>query len=194
MGKADVGMIREFGEQVSRIAGESVASKVMEGSDEITEKNSKEKIASWVREAMGRLDGLLDEKTKIRIMENCGVNCAEVNNRVIERAKARRKKYGSLDKFLEAEQKRPMKGTKLIRTGDTLIQTYTPQSFTRPMRCYCSLLRALPENETVSLIYCHCSKGFVKKYWETILEKPVEVELVQSAVSGAKECKFVIIF
>jgi predicted hydrocarbon binding protein len=60
------------------------------------------------------------------------------------------------------------------------------------MRCYCGLLRALPEGETVSKTYCNCSKGFVEKYWEAVLQKPVKVDVLQSAVSGASECKFAI--
>jgi len=62
------------------------------------------------------------------------------------------------------------------------------------MRCYCSLFRGLPDNETVSSTYCYCSKGFVKRFWEDVLERPVQVDIVQSAISGASECKFVIRF
>lgn len=177
---------------VERFAGKMIAAKVMEGSEQITEKTDKKKIAEWVKGAMERLDALVDEGTRVQIMQNCGYNCAEVNKRVIERAKARRKKYKSIDEFLEAEQRKPMKGTKLVRKGNVLYQFYTPQTFTKPMRCYCSLLRELPPKENVSITYCNCSKGFVEKFWESILEKPVKVDLIQSTVSGAKECKFAI--
>jgi predicted hydrocarbon binding protein len=44
----------------------------------------------------------------------------------------------------------------------------------------------------MSKTYCHCAEGFVKKYWETVVGKPVGVQLVESAVSGASECKFAI--
>jgi hypothetical protein len=192
LGKADVGMIHELEEQIFLLVGDSTTKKIMEGSDKITEKTSKKKIAEWVKDAMERLDTFLDEKTRIKIMENCGINCAQVNKRVIEKAKARRKKYINTNEFLEALEKDPMPGTRINREGDTLYHYYTPLSFTRPMRCYCSLLRGLPSNKTVSPTYCHCSKAFVKKYWETILEKPVEVELIHSAVSGAQECKFAV--
>ena len=60
------------------------------------------------------------------------------------------------------------------------------------MRCYCGLLRALPEDKTVSSTYCNCAKGFVKTYWESVLGKPVQVQLKQSAVAGAEECEFLI--
>jgi len=192
LGKTKHGMLIALEKNVEFLAGETIGKKVMEGSEEITEKTDKRKIAEWVKDAMGKLDALVDEKTRVQIMENCGYNCAEVNRRVIERAKVRRKKFKSIDEFLEAEERKPMVGTRLAREGKILYQFYTPRAFTRPMRCYCALLRGLPDNEKVSATYCHCSKGFVKKFWENILERPVKVELMQSAVNGDSECKFAI--
>jgi hypothetical protein len=179
-------------ECLEQVAGKSVAAKVMEGSDQIAEKVDKKKIAQWVKGAMERLDASVDEKTRVQVMLNCGYNCANKNHRVIEKAVGRRKKFASMDEFLVAEEKNPMKGTKLIREGNILYQYYTPQAFTRPMRCYCGLFRGLPTEDTVSLTYCNCGKGFVERYWEAVLQKPVKVDLLQSALSGARECKFAI--
>jgi predicted hydrocarbon binding protein len=177
---------------IEQLAGKAVTARIMEDSEAITEKTDKTKIAHWVKGAMERLDALVDEKSRVQIMQNCGYNCAKKNSRVIERAVTRRKKFSSLDAFLEAELKKPLKGTRLAVEGAVLYQFYTPQAFTIPMRCYCGLLRGLPNDETVSKTYCNCSKGFVEKYWETVLQKPVKVDLLQSAISGAKECKFAI--
>jgi hypothetical protein len=192
MPRTHVEMIKEIGRNVERFAGDAVRRKVMEGSEKITPSTSKTSIAGWVKGAMEKLDSLADEKTRTQIMENCGYNCALHNKAPIEKAKARRKKFKSLDEFLVAEQKKPMIGTKLERQGDKLYWYFTPQSFKTPMRCFCGLLRALPQNETISRSYCNCSKGFVKKYWEGVLGKPVDVEVLQTAVSGAKECKFAV--
>ena len=192
MGIAKHGMLAAMEGCVENVAGRAVATKVMEGSEQITEKTDKRKTALWVKGAMERLDKLVDDENKKRIMRDCGYNCAKKNSKVIERAVARRKKFGSTDEFLVAEQQKPMKGTKLAREGNILYQYYTPQAFTRPMRCYCGLLRELPSEETVSTTYCNCSRGFVEKYWENILGKPVRVDILQSAVSGASECKFAI--
>jgi hypothetical protein len=194
MAKTKHGMLVVLEKNIEVLAGKQIAKKVMEGSENITEKTDKRKIAEWVKKAMEKLDASVNEDARIKIMENCGHNCANVNKKVIQRAKARRSKFRSLDEFLAAEQKKPMSGTRLVRERNTLTQYYTPQAFTRPMRCYCSLLRGLPNDETVSSTYCHCSKGFVEKFWEGVLEKPVKVDLLQSAISGASECKFVIRF
>jgi hypothetical protein len=185
-------MLTPLEKNIEYLAGVEFSRQVMEGSDKITEKTDKKVIALWIKGAMERLDSLVDEKTRSQIMENCGANCAAINNRVIERGKAKRKKFKTNDEFLAAEILKPNPGTRLVKEGNIIYQFYTPKAFSRPMRCYCGLLRGLPEGTNISSTYCNCSKGFVKKYWETILGQPVTVELLQSAVSGASECKFAI--
>jgi hypothetical protein len=183
-------MLIPIEKNVEHYAGKDVSKKVMEGSEEITEKTDKKKIALWTKGAMDRLDASVDKPTRIKIMNNCGANCAEINKRVIEKAVARRKKFQTNEAFLKAEQEKPQKGTKLVWDGRQLFQIYTPQAFSHPMRCYCGLIRALPTDIQMSSAYCHCAEGFVKKYWETVLEQPVAVRVVESAVSGASDCKF----
>jgi len=185
-------MLTSLEKSIVCFAGEVIAKKVMEGSEELTERTDRRRIAEWVKGAMERLDTLTDEEIRIQIMENSGYSCAKVNRRLMDRAKARLKKFKTMDNFLEAEQRKPIAGTRLTRDCDVLYQYYTPLSFTRPMRCYCSLLKGLPDDEEISKTYCHCSKGFVKEFWENVLERPVRVELLQSAVTGASECKFAI--
>ena len=185
-------MLIPLQKSTEHFAGEAIAKKVMEGSDRITERTDKTIVAQWIKGAMERLDSLADEKTRILIMEDCGRSCAKVNKRLIDSARARRKRFKTVEEFLQAEQRRPIAGTRLTREGNVLFQYYTPLTFRRPMRCYCGLLRGLPEDENVSRTYCYCSEGFVKEFWENVLERPVKVELLQSALSGASECQFAI--
>lgn len=192
MSKRDIDMIMGIGGSVEKFAGKAIRDRVMEGSDKISLNTDKVKVAEWVKDAVDRLDKITDKKVRMQIMERCGYNCSAINKGMIEKAKARRKKYKTTDEFLKAEQLNPMTGTRLERKGDVLYQFYTPRSYTRPMRCYCSLLRSLPDDRKVSLTYCQCSKGFVKKYWEDVLEREIKVELIKSAVSGAQECEFAI--
>jgi len=185
-------MLISLEKNIEHYAGEDISKKVMEGSEGITEKTDKKKVGLWTKEAMERLDSLVDEKTRIKIMNNCGSNCAEINKRVIQKAVARRKKFKTIEDFLKTEQEKPQRGTKIQFEGNQLFHIYTPQAFTFPMRRYCGLLRALPKDVRVSKTYCHCSEGFVKKYWESVLKRPVSVTLIESAISGASECKFAV--
>ena len=173
---------------INQHAGKAIRDEVFESKtlEEISEKYADDPIgkAKWVKGAMERLDALVDEETRCQLMENCGGMCAGVNKREIDEAKERRKKYKTIDKFLEAEER----VQRIVREGDILYQYYY-----RP-GCACGLVNKLPAGENISMTYCHCSAGFLKAYWEQVLERPVKVEVINSIISGAKECKFAIHF
>jgi len=187
--KDDVGPITELEMEIGHFAGEEAKKKIVEGSEQIADL-SPEEVAEWLKNTMNKLDTLIDEKIRIQIMENCGFNCAEINKNHIENTLAKREKFKTLDEFLDAEEKNPAQGTRLVREGDIIYQYYDPSAF--KVRCFCSLWRGLKDNETVSPTWCLCSKGFVMKLWEALLGRPAKVELVESCISGAKQCKFAV--
>jgi hypothetical protein len=192
MSKTDLTMIKQWGISIENCAGKKIRERIMEGSNNLSQSTAKPKIAAWCKGVVEKLDELVNKKDRMKIMEQCGYNCSMVNSRVIDNALKRRNKFPTLEEFLKAEVKKPMPGTRLEYNGDVIYQCYTPSSFTRPMRCYCSLFRGLPQEERVSITYCHCSKAFVSKYWEAIVEKPVKVELLESAISGSQVCTFAV--
>lgn len=184
--------IGEIGRNTEKHAGHRVRAMVMEGGEMIKSSSGDRKVAEWTKSAVARLNKLTSSRVRREIMLDCGYNCIRANPRPLRSAQARRAKFASEEAFLSAEVKRPPKGMRFDRDGDLLIQSYTPLSYGSGMRCYCSLMRGLPRDQIVSLTYCQCSRGFVEKYWEGILGRPVKVDLVESAISGADECKFVI--
>jgi hypothetical protein len=192
MSTKTVGQIDEIGGRIEQFAGTNIRKKVMEGSDKITASSDMKKVALWVKSAIDRLDASTDLAKREQIMLACGYNCFKTNKRPMEMAKDRRQKYQTEEAFLAAEIRKPPKGFRLEKDGNVLSQYYTPRSFGSGMRCYCSLMRKLPEGATVSSTYCQCSRGFVEKYWEGILGRRVKVELGDTAISGADECKFII--
>ena len=170
---------------INHYAGKAIRDEVFEGEtlEGICERyagNPAEK-ALWVKGAMERLDALVDEETRYGLMEYCGGMCAGVNRREIDEAKERRKKYKSIDEFMEAEAS----VQRIVREGDILYQYYGPG-------CACSLVNKLPAGEKISATYCRCSAGFLRSYWEQVLERPVRVEVIHSTITGAKECKFAV--
>jgi hypothetical protein len=190
MAKKQQQWIEGLGRDLEEIAGKRVRQKILRGSETLGTDATPREFAAWVKGAMERMDETLDEKTKNRIMEEQGRNCAHVNPATLERVMARRGKYKSFHEFLEAEKNKLLPGMRLEREGKILHQRYLPRSFSRPTRCFCSLLRGLPAEETISRTYCQCSRGFVKEMWERLLGKPVRVEVVATAVTGARECTF----
>jgi Family of unknown function (DUF6144) len=190
MAKKRLPALENLALSLKRLAGKEAEAEVMEGSEMLAETTEPEKIALWLKGAMERLDKATDKRTRTRIMEECGAACAEANHGTIDRVVAKRRKYSSLEEFLDAEKDKLLPGMRLEPRGKTLYQYYLPQSYRSPMRCFCSLLRGLPLEETVSPTYCQCSKGFVQRMWERVLGRPVKAEVLETAVTGARECKF----
>ncbi|MFH1524612.1 MAG: hypothetical protein ABIF04_06580 [Chloroflexota bacterium] len=193
MAKSKLGVIEEFGGQVENAVGVVTREQVMAGAEALTDKTNGKTISLWVRDAIDRLDALAPEPARLKIMEACGYNCVHHNSSVIARGKARRAKFDNVEAFLAAEVRKPRVGTRLERNDNVLIQSYTPTSFSHPMRCFCGLLRDLPADVQVSSTYCNCSKAFVQTYWSEVLGHPVQVTILETAVTGSTECKFKVI-
>ena len=184
------GQIDEIGRNIEEFASYEVRVEAMAGRENIRASSTPAEIAEWTRTTMERLDRLTDPATRAQIMRNCGYNCILVNPRPLVNAQMRRAKFPTEEAFLETEIKKPPRGMRFERQGDILVQYYTPHAFGAGMRCYCALMRGLPADQAASLTYCECSRGFIEKYWEGVLGRPVRVDLLESSIAGAEECKF----
>jgi hypothetical protein len=186
------GQIEEIGGHIEEFAGAEIRKKVMEGSKQAAASSDRRQITLWLKDAMDRLDAATTPEKCRQIMTACGYNCIAHNNRLAQAIRARRRKYPTEEAFFKAEAKKPVKGTRLEFQGKTLLQYYTPHTYTTPRRCFCSLMLGLPEGVNVSPTYCQCSRGFVEKYWEGALGRPVRVEVKETAITGSDECQFII--
>ncbi|MFW9991354.1 MAG: hypothetical protein ACFFD4_04780 [Candidatus Odinarchaeota archaeon] len=48
----------------------------------------------------------------------------------------------------------------------------------------------LDEDQPVPPVFCNCSGGYYKDFWEGVLKQPVRVELLESVIAGNETCKF----
>jgi len=187
------GPIGEIGERTKQFAGIAVSNIVLQGSDQVLAAADPVKAALWVREAIDRLDTLAGKKSCEKIMAACGRKCQSMNKKVTEEMKARRLEAASEEEFLATVlEPRQDTGVRYERNGDALIQYYTPRKYRKGLRCYCGLMRSLPEDANASPTYCQCARAFVQVHWEVVLGRPVNVELGATALTGSRECKFTI--
>jgi predicted hydrocarbon binding protein len=191
MTKRESAMIEEIAKSISVLAGEEIRNKFMEDSEGIESASSKE-VALWVKGAISRLDNLVKPETRNEIMLRCGHDCARAHKSTIDNSRKKRQRFESLDEFLAAEEKKPGKASRIERKGNIVYHYFTPSSYGQGVRCFCGLLKGLPGDQTVSRTYCQCSKGFVEEIWQAYLGRKPKVEMTESAVSGAKECKFAV--
>jgi hypothetical protein len=92
-----------------------------------------------------------------------------------------------------------------VREGDILYEIKIPymareylaetdERMKRYYYCHCPWVReSLRTGDVrVSPTFCHCSAGFTKKYWEVVLDQPLEAEIVESVLQGELWCKIAV--
>lgn len=123
----------------------------------------------------------VDLETRKKIMELCGEACArsdgdlEIAQRIAEEAV-------DDEEILARVNKEILWCGTWTRKGNTIQSTC--------VKCGCPLVR----NKVIDLkgTFCYCSRGWVKKIFETLLKRPVNVELEKSIGLGDKVCGFVV--
>ncbi len=135
----------------------------------------------FVKQRYARLLEILaarvDEKTLNEILVDLGTYCSALGDDW--RAKFR----GDLEGFKRAV-KQSAAGDNI--TYDRVTGTITMASDERT-DCFCPLISRFSHTPQVA---CNCSLGWQQHTWETLLQKPVKVELKESVLRGGRRCVF----
>ncbi|MGA9349561.1 MAG: DUF6144 family protein [Anaerolineae bacterium] len=139
-----------------------------------------ELFREWVATLMSTLEVQVGEDTRAELMEPCGQACA-LHHGSIEQAIAIKHSAREIDELLDKlNQQEGFWCGSWVRDGDTI---YSVCEY-----CGCPLVRA--GLVRLSPTFCNCSRGWVKAVFETILARPVEVELEQAIGRGDQVCRF----
>ncbi|MBU7014988.1 MAG: hypothetical protein HXS52_08030 [Theionarchaea archaeon] len=174
------GRIGRLASNIEKMVSRDVAIAVMQDVNEFQSAPTNAAKASWLKKAMETLETLAGRETTIKIMEECGRKCC--SKTLTTRAKQIFSESESIEEFIETMNRAHLGGGRLRLQGDTITGGYN--------RCYCGQVKET--KDTFPLTYCHCSVGWYKQLFESALGRPVDVELVQSIVAGARTCEFVI--
>jgi hypothetical protein len=92
-----------------------------------------------------------------------------------------------------------------VKRGNTVIATKMPFELKEHLEakdakekryhyCHCPRIREAIRSSKpdISTTYCYCGAGFYKDIWEKILQQPVEVEVLETVLSGADVCRIAI--
>ena len=93
-----------------------------------------------------------------------------------------------------------------IREGAKIIITKIPFQIKKHLKaedermkryysCYCAWVRGAIKDGTekeLSPNFCHCSTGFTKQYWDIIFDQSIKIEPIETPLTGALECKFIL--
>lgn len=136
--------------------------------------------AGCIHAIMAELDRELDAKTRWAVMEACGRQC--IGASTLEKARRLQQEAQDLDDLLRRLNEAHLGGGHLQQAEDGIHAAYD--------RCYCGSVSQA--REPFSATYCHCSCGWYRQLFETLLDRPVEVELLSSIIQGADRCQFLI--
>ncbi len=131
--------------------------------------------AKWVTNLLIALDGMVDEETRVRVLESCGRKC--IGEGFLVKAQTLAKKSKSTDEFLE-NLNRIWKHLHVDKNGVFVVYD----------QCYCPMVRSYKGKLSPS--FCNCSVGWIKELFERSLNKPVKVEKLGTIKQGNKQCKF----
>lgn len=90
--------------------------------------------------------------------------------------------------------------------GNTIISTKIPKSgnlvkyfsetdpaIKQQLYCHCPRMQhALRTSGKMPLLYCYCGAGFYRGIWEEILQRPVQVEVLETVLDGGDVCRIAI--
>jgi hypothetical protein len=175
------GRIGRFAKVVENNTTRDIYLKIMESSGEY-EKSKPDKKALWWKNAIEKLGNELGADKATQIMRICGSKCCGQGQR--KTAKKLMSESSSVIDFIDKINKYKVKEGELeykLLNECTIIGKYN--------KCFCGQVNKSKElfnNRT----YCQCSVEFNKQFFEAALEKKVEVELIQSIISGGDCCEF----
>jgi hypothetical protein len=163
-----------------------IIDRIMEGGEDILRKTSPEKKADWLREAMVRMDNLLDYETRRTVREGCA--CC-LGGRRLKISKIIAKENESLEERIKAaDEANFVFGNSVTMTENGEIQvSFFPEGLDH-YRCVC-----LPQaKEPLPITYCYCCGGHVKHHLQIALGRELDCTVLSSALSsGGKEpCTF----
>ena len=131
----------------------------------------------WITSLMNNLEAQLDEDQLRALMEACGKDCFE-SGPGVQMAKSCE---GDIDKAVALWAGYVGKENCYMEGNEVHIKLHG--------RCYCPLVGEGPD--TLPRSYCICSEGYVREFFSTVTQQPVEVVTLQAVKWGDPCCEFV---
>jgi hypothetical protein len=192
-------MIARLTKHLDECVGPAIRKQVLKGSGEITSESSLEALADYFAGAMERLDALVDEETRRKVMMRC--SCRFPRERIAH-LNALYRQLQDIDQllpYMHGDEHRFY--AKPIRKGNIIYVTKMPcyaeeletartKEERRRAYCHCDCVRET--KRPVSDTWCACGAGWYVQLWEGILEKSVRVEIFQTVARGDDCCQFAI--
>jgi len=183
----EYGRIAKLAESLRQAAiTPEIIARIMEGGEAIGRDSKPQEKAEWMRQAMLRMDSLLDVETRRAVREACA--CCLGGKRA-QLAEGIAKAGGSLAERIHVanETKYVFGHSVTLQDDGTVLVAFAPEGQER-YGCPC-----LPKaREPLSVTYCYCCGGHVKHHLQAALGRKLSVKVLSSVLSsgGKQPCTF----
>jgi hypothetical protein len=149
-----------------------------------------EKSGEWIKDLMDNMNAMLDDETKIRLLQANGRSCYQ---RAFGAASEEKPPAEAGARIIASLQ---MSGNEVKREKDKTVIIYrwgrkhqNPTGLVmQDGYCMCPIVESGPPD--LSPTYCICSTGYVKESFERMFGRTVNVELLESLKTGGNDCVF----
>jgi len=159
---------------------------ILAGGEGIPSSGAPERRADWMRQAMDKMDALLDTDTRNAIREGCACCLGGKRLEISRRIAAQNATLE--DRIKAANESHFVFGHGVTRDPDGRITVWFEPEGREHYRCVC-----LPKaSEPISITYCYCCGGHIKHHLQIALGCRLSCEARSSALSsgGKSPCAF----
>ncbi len=138
--------------------------------------------SNWWNRTVGETEQRIGTGATIAIMRECGSKCCGAGQR--NTARRLYLESGTMQHFLDKISRHD------VKEGDLNYSMIDENTFiAEHNRCFCQQV-ARSTQRFPSTVYCQCSVEFNRQFFSAAFDKEVDVEIIQSIISGANTCKF----
>lgn len=136
-------------------------------------------LKCWLSDLLDEIENSEQSENYIELLKKCGGNCAK-RNLLPNMSKMKEELNGQSDMVEIAKIISRHTGAECIPSSDGFVLTYN-----RDKTCDCALVNS---GYVTSSIFCNCTLGFHETVWNTMFERPVTVELLETFLRGGNCC------
>lgn len=182
--------IGELGKAIEAKHGKEARDKIIGDTSKLTLDH--ESLAEWFEKFNHGLDELDDKDfLTTTIASLCPCRCPDIEENIrknYEESKDLREFVDRIDKDGLFEDKVNLEGNVLLATKHPFSK-YGKRDHNGPYTTTCHCYIGNHAEKSISDIYCHCcTVGYYGKMFKNALNKDINVELVESVLSGGKSC------
>jgi len=141
--------------------------------------NEKDFIVNWLTDLLDTMGQKLDRGEEVKLYEGCGIGCF---NRHQFKKDIATKGKGNIDSLTDAYKQ----NFEVWRDGNDFHIRYGETSD----HCYCPVAQNIPPKPND--LHCECTRATHQAIFETALERPFKVDIVESLRRGGKTCHFIV--